>query len=202
MSPRSAEGWENLQQKPAGGSETSLTCCPHKCQQLTTCSTEAPFRRMMASVKSGLSAKVEMGMGEGGREAATAVTPSCCAVAFHQWAEALPGLSLGLTFPSPFGTPSLQILLQCSATLTLTWKINMNPSPGLRQPATPSATRALSPARWSMWTELVRHDSGWQPVRGTCSNSLADKVKATQTARTQSQGHRLCEVCHRGAGTW
>lgn len=127
----------------------------------------------------------------GDREATTATAPSCSVVAFHQGTEALPAPSLGRTFPSPSGTPSLRILVRCSATLTLAKEINKNPRPGLRRPVTPSAMRALSPATGSTWTALARRDSCWRPVRGNGSSSLADKVKATQTARTQLQGHRV-----------
>lgn len=72
------------------------------------------------------------------------MAPSCSVVAFHQGTEALPAPSLGLTFPSPSGTPSPQVLVRRSATLTLTQEISINPHPGLRRPATPSDTRALT----------------------------------------------------------
>lgn len=143
VSLKPAEGWEGLRKDLVGGTVTSLTRCLDMTRQLTTCSTEAPFRRMMASVKSGLSVKVDIG-GGGDRKATTVMAPSYSVVAFHQGTEALPATSLGLTFSSPFGTPSLQVLVWCSATLTLTQEININPYPGLRQPATPSDTRALT----------------------------------------------------------
>lgn len=66
--PKPAEGGENLGQNPAAGTETSLTHRLDTSGKLTTCSTEAPFRRMMASVKSGLSAKIEIAGGGTGRQ--------------------------------------------------------------------------------------------------------------------------------------
>lgn len=68
VSLKPAEGWEGLRQDLVGGTVTSLTHCLDMTRQLTTCSTEAPFRRMMASVKSGLSVKVDIGGGGTGKQ--------------------------------------------------------------------------------------------------------------------------------------
>lgn len=76
----------------------------------------------MASVKSGLSKQVKMGMSVNQSHSLMLYS------SFTQGTEALPVSSLELTFPVILGTPSLSILTHSSTTLNLTQKIKMNPT--------------------------------------------------------------------------